>query len=917
MSLSVGTRVGSYEIIAPLGAGGMGEVYLARDTKLGRDVAIKVLRESLANDSERLARFRREAQVLAALNHPNIAHIHGLEDSTGVPALVMELVDGPTLADRIARGPIPIDEALPIARQISDALEAAHEQGIIHRDLKPVNIKVREDGIVKVLDFGLAKALDPTEPASANAMNSPTLSVHATQAGIILGTAAYMSPEQARGKIVDRRTDIWAFGCVLYEMLTGARAFVGDDVTDTMAFVITKDPEWAALPSTTPESIRRLLRRSLEKDRTRRLAHIADARLEIAEGAAPDATAAPLVSHPWPTPAFSAATIVASLLVGGAVGWTLRKTIASGNRLMTRMSMSIAPAEQLGPPSRSSGRPSRTAFALSPDGRTLVFSGTIGTTRQLFSRPLDHSTAMPIAGTEGAVGPFFSPDGQWVGFWANNKLKKSPIAGGPSIDICEAHAFDDAALFGASWGANDLIIFSRGRDIAAVPAAGGTPHVVVTADPGKVGAGLAGPQWLPGGNTILYTAIPSTDWTQAEVVTQSINGGDPRSLISGVADARYVPTGHLLYMKLGTLMAVPFDPARLQITGAAVAMIEDVMQAVNMPGGNDETGAGQYVVANDGTLAYLVGGVHPDLRVQLLWVDRRGAESPLKEPPGPIYAPRVSPDDRQLTYFVAGKGSRQSDVWVYDLTRDAPTRLTFAGDNNQPMWSPDARRVIFSSGVPRSLFWTAADGSGAPDRLTTNPLTSSAFGQSASSASSNNLVAVVDGRLDGGQISVLSLEGDRKLQPFLHSPFALTHPAFSDDGAWLAYVSPESGRNEVYVQAFPGRGEKHRISTAGGTSPVWGKGGRELFYMQESSATGVTMMAVDVDTTKLFTAGRARPLFTGRYRVTIPTRGYDVSPDGQRFIMTKPIGEPEKPPSTIDVVLNWTEELKRLVRTTH
>jgi eukaryotic-like serine/threonine-protein kinase len=467
------------------------------------------------------------------------------------------------------------------------------------------------------------------------------------------------------------------------------------------------------------------------------------------------------------------------------------------------------------------------------------------------------------------------------------------------------------ALFGASWGANDLILFARGRDIATVPASGGTPLVVATANSGKGRAVLSTPQWLPGGKAILFTAS-SADWTRAQVVTQSLDGGEPRVLLSGAADARYIATGHLVYMKLGTLLAVSFDPVRMQVTGAPVAMIEDVMQAVNMPG-SDETGVGQYVVAGDGTLAYIAGGIHPAVRNQLVWVDRRGVESSLKLPPGPIRFPRVSPEGQRLVYTMRREATSESDVWIYDLARDTPTRLTLAGDNNEPAWSPDGRRVIFGSGHPRNLFWVAADGSSSPERLTTGP-----FDQYASSASRNNIVAVVDSYGDApSQISVLPLEGERKPQPLRQSPFALRFPAFSNDGRWLAYMSNESGRSEVYVQAYPGRGEKHRISAEIGHAPVWGRNGRELFYLQGTPPTPITMMAVDIDTVRDFTAARPHALFTGPYIAMVPVRNYDVSPDGQRFIMLKEVGEREKPPSAIEIVLNWTEELKRRVPITH
>jgi serine/threonine-protein kinase len=589
-------------------------------------------------------------------------------------------------------------------------------------------------------------------------------------------------------------------------------------------------------------------------------------------------------------------------------GWWVTRT--NPTEQTTFLSMSVSPAERLSP-SVGELRPSRVDFALTPDGRTVVFSGITGTTTQLFVRRLDRPAAVPLTGTEGATVPFTSPDGQWLAFWAAGKLKKIPIAGGPSTDICDVSMA--GGPLGADWGSNDLIVFSRGHEIATVPASGGMPLAIVTADANAQGVSLTTPHWLPGGRAFLYTSRPSNDWARAEIRLQSIAGGKASLLITGAADARFVSTGHLVFVKQGTLMAVPFDVTKREVTGAAIAVIDSVMQAVNMGLSSNETGAGQYALAANGTLAFVGGGITPGPKLQLMWVDRHGVESPLREPPAYVLQPRVSPDGRRIVYFKPRTGTRESDLWVYDLMRDTSTRLTFGGDNIAPIWSPDGQQVIFGSGGGESLFRVATDGSGAPDRLTNSPWLLFA------SSSANNHVAVVESLPNRPpRISVVSLNGDHRPMPFLESPFRLTHPAFSPDGRWLAYVSDESGRGEVYVQAYPSPGEKHRISTDGGTSPAWTSSGRELMYATTCAGTACpasTMMAVDVDTTKDFTAGTPHSLFSGPYATwTTPTRGYDVSADGQRFMVTKIIGELVNAPAAIDIVVNWAEQLRQKER---
>ena len=577
MSVPAGTRLGSYDIVAPLGAGGMGEVYRATDRRLKRQVAIKILPSALADDPDRLARFQREAEVLASLNHPNIAAIYGFEEAVpstssgqALTALVMELVEGITLADRIKRGPVPIDEALPIARQIAAGLEAAHEQGIVHRDLKPANIKVRDDGSVKILDFGLAKLVDTGVSglsSQADLSNSPTLTAAAvTGRSVILGTAAYMSPEQARGRPVDKRTDVWAFGAVLYEMLMGTRAFEGEDVTETMASVVKSTPNWTAIPADVPPHVVTLIQRCLEKDRSARIGDIAVARFLLSDHAtlsAAPAVAANMASAPAPPSRqrlswalrTAAAGTLGAVLAGTLVSW-MSSNRAPQATPVARLQMSVAPAEQFPGSTSALFRPALTAMALSPDGRTVAFAGLRSGTRQLYVRALDVAAAKPLAGTEGANGPFFSPDGTWIGFWAGNTLKKVPAAGGPPAMIAEASGIP----WGAAWAENGTIVFASNTGLSKVSAEGGTPATVTTADGLKAERHVL-PHLLPGGDALLFIAVSNDDWEKATITYLSLASGERRALITGGSDARYVATGHLLYMKNGTSDGCPVQRA--------------------------------------------------------------------------------------------------------------------------------------------------------------------------------------------------------------------------------------------------------------------------------------------------------------------------------------------------------------------
>ncbi len=916
MAIAHGTRLGPYEILAPLGAGGMGEVYRATDIRLKRQVAIKILPADLAADASRLARFQREAEVLASLNHPHIAAIYGVEESMGVNALVMELVDGPTLADRIERGAIPVDEALAIARQIADALEAAHEQGIVHRDLKPANIKVRDDGAVKVLDFGLAKARDNAGDSSSgvnvtvNVANSPTITSPAgamlSRDGVILGTAAYMSPEQARGRAVDKRTDVWAFGAVLYEMLTGTRAFDGEDITELMASVVKSTPNWSALPADVPAPVVTLIQRCLEKDRKTRIGDIAVARF-LLSGDAVATTTAPTVSSVAVAPRArwqsTAGWIAAGLVAGAFIGWLLPRR-ANEARPLTHLQIDVAPADRLTSSANSGPRPARIALALSPDGRRLAFAGTTRTSAQIFIRDLDRADATPLAGTENGQSPFFSPDGAWIAFIADNKIKKMPAGGGPAAAVCDLPA---GAFWGASWGDDGNMYFAARAGVFKVASSGGSPVAVTQLDTSKNDRHLL-PQLMPGGASLLFTAPPN-------VVLLSIKTREQQTLIENAADARYVDSGHLLYMKNGTLMAVPFDARAGTTMGSPVAMIENVMQAVGAANGGDETEVGQFAVSKSGTLLYVTGGIFPIRQTTLTWLDRKGVATPVAgASPRSFLSPRISPDGHKIAVEIRSDDRQGADVWVYDVARGTPTRLTFDG-GARPVWSPDGRRLVYihSTDGVANLYLINADGSGKPERLTKRE-----FGQSATSwdPGSNTIAFIQRPTPDTFGISTLPMaEGTAAHAPklIIESRFALTHGDLSPDGRWIAYQSTESGTPEIYVQGVAGGSEKTHISTEGGFEPIWVRNGSEILFR-----TGPMLgrfFSAAVRSLSPFRADAPKLLFeTPGIDATTPVRGWDASADGRRFLVMRVGESTDKPATTLHVVLNWTEELTRRVR---
>jgi serine/threonine-protein kinase len=905
----IGKTIAHYRATTRLGAGGMGEVYRATDARLGREVALKVLRDDFAQDAEGRARFEREARLLAGLQHSNIAVVHGFEEAEGVRALVMELVEGPTLADRVAQGPLPLEEALPIARQVAEALEYAHDRGIVHRDLKPANVKLTPDGVVKVLDFGLAKALE-RESAPRDTGTSPTLSVASTAAGVILGTAAYMSPEQARGRAVDRRTDIWAFGCLVYELLSGRRAFAGDTVTDTLAAILHVEPDWSVLPGTTPATLRQLLRRCLEKDQRRRLQAIGEARLQLEELLQVSASGRlPTWEGEPPPPAglgrdrrrvLLAGALLGGVLLGASSVWLIRP---APEKPVSWLSLDLAPAEQL-----ADGRPRFWAFALSPDGRRIAFSGLRDGKTDLYLRALDRPEAALVPGTSGALSPFFSPDGRWIGFLADDALKKVAVEGGPVTTIADLATKDQRGgpqvppgrdVYGATWGEGDRILIGRFADgIWEVSASGGTP-VRLTKVEGRADTFAHRlPQSLPGRRAILFTRCRNlTGDSDVAVLTES---GEERLLVESAADGRYVAPGLLVFVREGVLHTAPFDLARLALTGPPVPILEGVLHATGSGSPPRNSGAAQFAVSPVGTLVFARGGAQPLPRSKPVWLDRRGETEPLALPDGYYARPRLSPDGSRLAVTHTVEGRRETTrIWVLDLARGAFSPLPGEGFSS-PVWSPDGQRLVFRGLKPPGLFWARADGAGEPELLLAAP----GGVQNGSISPDGAVLAYVDRAPETNlDIWLLPLVGERKPRPWLKTSASENHPELSPDGGWMAYSSNVSGRYEVYVQPFPGpEGSRHQISLTGGQSPLWSRDGRELFFVTDARPR--RLMAVEVRTSPSFAAGRPRELLSREVSLAGGSSSYEVSPDGRRFLVLQEVETPDRTVAELQVVLN-------------
>lgn len=916
MSLSSGTRIGPYEVVNLLGEGGMGQVYRARDAKLNRDVALKVLPGLLADDPDRLARFQREAQVLGALNHPNIAHIHGFEDSSNAHAIVMELVEGPTLAEMIGapglqpRG-ISLDDALPIARQIAEALEAAHELGIVHRDLKPANIKVRDDGVVKVLDFGLAKALDTGSTAGSSAMNSPTLTARATQLGTILGTAAYMSPEQAKGRSVDRRADIWAFGVVLYEMLTAQRCFKGEDISDTLAAVLRQDVDWTTLPADTPPRLRRLLERCLDRDVKQRLRDIGEARVEISkiETGAPDTSVmmaantafapapAPKAIVPWAVAAGATVALVTALVMWAP--WTAAPPVQP-------MHLTIVPPAALAYGASNLER----SLAISPDGSRIAYiSAPDG---KLVVRAIDSLEAEPIPGITNARQPFFSHDGQWIGFAQGaTELKKVSVTGGPAVSIAKL----TAPPRGATWGADDTIVFATAGaslGLLSVPAGGGQEPKELTTPDVAVGDHLF-PSLLPGGRAVLFSVL-AAQAENSQVVVLDLATGEQKILIRGGSHASYVGSstgpGFLVYGVAGTLRAVRFDLKAREVQGDAVPVADRVTMGPN--------GSAQFAVAENGALIYAPGAYSLEgARRSLVWLDRNNQETPINAPLRDYVALRLSPDNTSVALQINSSSVANSDIWVWRFKGETLEKLTL--DNavdSAPVWTPDSQRIVFRSnraGQDFQLFWQAADGSGPVEQLTSEPANHTATGF----AGANRLLFSLFGNNNSNDLAMMTMD-KRERTSLLERTFEDRRATVSPDGRFMAFESSESNEFQVFVTPFPDvNSGRWQISTTGGVKPVWSRDGKELFYQRVAAGQGTNeLYATNVSATPTFSKGNPvklsdlRGIFSNEFSYS-----WDVSRDGTRFIAIKneALADTESAPSgrpSFVFIVNWVEELR-------
>jgi serine/threonine protein kinase len=878
MPLSVGDKLGPYEILAPIGKGGMGEVYRAHDSRLNRDVAIKISNATFTD------RFTREARAIAALNHTNICQLYDV----GPDYLVLELVDGPTLGAKIAAGPLPIEEALGIARQIADALEAAHEKGIVHRDLKPANVKLTADGSVKVLDFGLAKAAEEPCPASDPSI-SPTVTMAATQAGVILGTAAYMSPEQARGAIVDRRSDIWSFGVVLYEMLAGKHAFRGESVSDILAGVLRGEPDWCALPPDTPVRIRKLLRRCLERDRKQRLQAIGEARIAID---APDdaVLAKPSRWKWWPWAA------AAAFAVAAAAGWWRRPQPES--RPLMKLSV------ELGPDLAFARTGSGTGLAISPDGSRLALRvrGADGKAR-LATRLLDRSEITILPGTEGAASPFFSPDSQWIAFSTPGKLNKIAANGGTPVALCDVAT----SFIGGSWGDDDNIVAALGltSGLSKISSSGGAVTPLTTLRKEKSEFRHSWPQVLPGSQAVLFTAHVGGPF-EPSLEVLSLKTRERKPIHAGFF-GRYLPSGHLVYIEQNTLFAAPFSLSNLAITGSPQPVLENVSSSFDAGAAFD--------FSQTGIFAYIGGERESDKAI--FWLDATGKTRPLYHGGGIRGFPRFSPDGKRLA-FVMVDGQGRQDGWVHDLERDTTSRVTFTpGPNLFPIWTPDGRSILYTSDNPAApgIYSVRADGGGEARLLTDGKVR-----EIASSFTPDGKRLAFFGPTLGGDVNMWTapFEGGSNqrlgpIDPIVRSRFLNILPVFSPDGHWLAYVSNESVTREVYVKPFPGPGGPRQISSGGGWFPVWSRNGRELFFRGADSRIMVVSYVASGDS---FVSDKPRLWSDHRTLelVSPPVPTYDLAPDGRFAVVLYPDGTADQKPLTrLTVLLNFFDELRRRV----
>jgi serine/threonine-protein kinase len=918
----IGTRLAHYEITSHLGTGGMGEVYQATDTKLGRSVAVKFLPEAFSHDGERVARFQREARVLASLNHPNVAAVYGFEEISGRHLLVMELVPGETLEERIRRGPVPLAEALPIAKQIAEALEEAHEAGIVHRDLKPANIKITAADKVKVLDFGLAKAFQQEQSDISMSM-SPTLTMSATSAGVILGTAAYMSPEQARGRPVDRRADIWAFGVVLFRMLSGGHIFEGDSVTETLAKVIEREPDWTQLPPATPAAIRQLLQRCLTKNPKNRLQSIGEARILIQEliEKPEQAAQAPVVSRsadpvwqkvlPW--------AVAAVCLAGGVAVWLWRPS-APSDRPVLQFDYPL-------PDGHFVAYNNRHGVDVSADGQRVAFvAASAGMPPRIFVRNLSRSGDTAIAGTEGAANVTFSPDGDWLAFQQGQQLKKVALAGGPPTVVVDG--LNPAGAFGIpgiTWGKNGTIVFPRtlGTALSMVADTGGKPEEFTTLDEGAHEASHRLPHFLPDGSGVLFTVIPfsavAPDWSRAQVWVKSLKSGERKLLVEDAVDAHYAGNNTLVFARRGKLFAIAFDLSSLSVSGKEVQVLDDVAHSVYGVAGTMWTGAAQFSVAANGALFYTPGSIEPPLLTSLVWFDRKGTPTPVTGTRNMFrFGARILPDAVRVAY---SELYVNKDIWIFDTARGTEDRATFEGQNAFPIFAPTGSHFAFRSdrAGPQQIFLN--DGVNLRD---TKRLTSGPFDVPSSWTPDGKELVFTRGYSSlGGNTDIYAVSVDQpdKVRPVVATPADERFPEISPDGKWLAFTANDSGRPEVYVQPYPGPGPRVTVTTGGAEDPAWSKNGNELFYRAPGGPgkpPAITAVPFTVSGTS-FVPGKPVVLFNQAILGggTTVRASYDVSADG-RFLLNQPIPEAAQErartlsPTSLRFVLNWTQGIQQL-----
>ena len=870
---------GRYEIIEKIGAGGMGEVYSALDKSLDRQVALKVLPQEFVKDLERVARFEREAKLLASLSHPNIAIVHGFEEAMGRRVLVLEFIEGETLAQRVSRGPLPIDEALEVCRQIAEGLEAAHERGIIHRDLKPGNVKITPERKVKILDFGLAKAASGQE-AAVDLVHSPTLTAQMTQPGVILGTAAYMSPEQAKGRAVDKRADIWAFGCVLFECFTGRRAFQGDTISETVAAILKGEPDWEALPTDMPGNLMVLLRRCLQKDPNERLHDIADARIELNESLHPTAIAARTPIRARRLPAFL--WIITLLSIAGLIAYVvsdqLRPPTTSGS--VRRFTIPIGPVENL----------LSMDLAISPDGKELSYAAD----GQLFRRPIDQLTTARMGGVLQRVSSCFFVNSEWVGCQQLGKLIKVIFSTGASIALSDSPFF-----YGASGLADDSIVFVPGYAMGLwrVPSEGGQRALMIAPDFDKGERSYCWPAALPGDRALLFTMLTKecSTFDDAKIMAYSLKSKDKKIVVSGGTYPRFAATGHVLFARSGNLHAIPFDLKSLKPMGPAKMLLEGILM-------DRRAGFACFDISKDGTLVYISGGII-SRDVDVVWMDRNGNRELILKSEPVNREIRVSPDGARLAFC------KEADIWVYDMSLKTQIRITSdAAIDAAPLWSPDGRRITFCSSRmgTMDIYERSADGTGAVVKLygSSDPIRPMSW-----SPDGKILAFVKETQSRGDDIWLLSFSGggQASASEFVSTPFHERQPVFSPNGLWIAYISDESGEFDVYIQSSSGAGQRRKVSTNGGIEPMWHPKGGELLFFK-----GKTAFSAPVKTIPELATSAPRELFeTSDLKTSSQFRNADISRDGSRFVTITALYEPKD--LQIIVVLNWLEELKRLV----